>query len=112
MATTKFKGPINSVDGFQFNGKAVTFGATRIITTGGQASEILIASVAGLSTVSMGWGQEVTQSASKTLVAISPYASAASFQYRLYFSSDATVRGVDGDNAAATIDILLMGSNT
>lgn len=110
MAVTKFKGPVNSVDGFQFNGRACSIGATRIITTAGSASEALDCGVAGLTTMIYGFGEEVTQAASKTLVAVQPYASAASFQYRLYFSSDATVRNVDGDNQAATVDIILIGT--
>lgn len=110
MATTTFKGPINSVGGYQFNGLAQTPGATRIIMTAGKGSLMFDAGVAGLTTVKYGIAQHVTLSASKTFIVVRPYASAASFQVVQFFSSSATVRNTDGDSAAGTVDVLLIGT--
>ena len=119
MGVTKFKGPINSIDGFLFNGRENTLAATRVITTVGGGTSVLNASVAGLSTVEFGFAQAVGRNAgaSKIICSIRTFddggglnsvTTAASFMVTYYMSTDSTMSyGIHG---AATVDCILIGA--
>ena len=119
MATTKFKGPVNSLKGFQFNGVADTIAGT-FITLPIAGSKTYDAGIAGLTTVRMGWGQEVSQTSlpsggqaggSKCIIAVQPYASSASFVVRGYFSGTASGRSMSGlCDGTSTVHVILIGS--
>jgi len=117
MATTKFKGPINSIDGFQFNGLARTLANTRVVTTEGKGSKVMLASVAGLSTVEYGWAQQANHVAggTKLICCIETskngvVGSSASFQLDYKNSTDSTMSSAAAIMGAATIDCFLLGA--
>lgn len=119
MAVTKFKGPINSIDGFQLDGTAVTMVATQIVTpqtvTG---SSIELASDAGLSTVLWGIAKHnsVVHGATYLYARVETskngvVGSSASYQLTYFQSTQATFSVPAGKYAkAASIDVLLIGA--
>ena len=122
MATTKFNGPINSVDGFLFNGRECTVGATRIVTTEGDGKGTIVvkASVAGLDTVEFGIAQGLKPfiaGGSNMVCVVRTYddggqlfgvTTAASFKVTFRQSTDSTQSY--GTLGPATIECLLIGA--
>jgi len=118
MAVTKFKGPVNSVNGFQLNGTAVTAVGTRYVLAEGVASVVFLASDVGLSSVNYGFVKHnsVIHGATYIYGQIETskngvVGSAASFQLTALVSGGATLTTVGGNYLpASTVDILLLGA--
>jgi len=118
MATTNFKGPINSVEGFMFNGVNVTPVATRLVLAEGEGSVVKLASDVSLSSVLFGFAADnrVTHGATYIYAQIETskngvVGSSASWQLTVFTSGDATSSAPGGNYLpAATIDCLLVGA--
>lgn len=117
MGVTKFKGPVNSIDGFQFNGIACTPAGTRIVTTAGKGSKIMLASYVGLSAVYWGWADRtnIATAGTKLICSVETskngvVSSAASFQVTYRMSTDSTLSNPSALMGACTIDCILGGA--
>lgn len=118
MAVTKFAGPINSVEGFQFNGTASTWVATMLTLSTGEGSIVSTAAAYGLSTVLWGIAKHQVVHGGTYLYPVvetsknGVVGSSASFQVTCRKSTDATMSliGPTVMGADATITVVLMGA--
>jgi hypothetical protein len=117
MATTKYKGPVNSINGFYFHpasytsARPMTIVCTSLVRSAGssptQSATITNAMAGGLSKISAGWGN-VRQKTAATLIfpCVRPYEVANSAVVNLH--SNVGV-GQLFEGRACTVDVFLLG---
>lgn len=116
MATSKFKGPINSVKGFYFHpssytsARPMTIACTSYIRTQAASVAATFTELCGLSYVTAAWGnvRQGTQFGTQLTVSVNPYGAGSTVTAQL-LANIGTGQRVTQMAGNATIDVFLLG---
>jgi hypothetical protein len=116
MATSKFKGPVNSVNGFYFHpasyssARPMTVVCTSYIRTQAASVAATFSRLCGLSIVSAGWGnvRQSTIIGTQLFVSVCPYGSGSTVTAQL-LGNIGTGQRVTTMAVNATVDVFMLG---